>query len=138
MHGARRCFALQEAARRHGYPDAQGVALTAEGLRGQAMPLIALIAPGHYVLVEQVTQAEVTYWDGDLLKPPPVIAGVPKRAFVRPISARKTVTTAQWQTLWQGSALALQSVQTGQTTAAQGRQRTEATGNGIVKIGTTH
>ncbi len=86
--------ALAGAARAHGFP-AQGLALTPKGLAAQTLPVIALVAPGHYVLVEAVTPSRVTVWDPDA-------RGVGH-------ADRRTVPQAVWGRMWQGVALALWS-----------------------------
>ena len=82
--------AMQKSARRHGMT-LQGVALSAKGLAKQKLPLVALIAPGHYVLVEAVTLAEVAVWDPDA-------TGMGR-------SGRRTFTAAAWAKAWNGVAL---------------------------------
>lgn len=84
--------ALASAARAHGFSP-QGLALTPKGLAEQRLPVIALVAPGHYVLVEAVTPSGVTIWDPDA-------RGVGH-------AARRTVPQAVWGRMWQGVALAL-------------------------------
>lgn len=85
--------ALAGAARAHGFP-AQGLALTPKGLAAQTLPVIALVAPGHYVLVEAVGAAGVTIWDPDA-------SGVGH-------GGRRTVQPPVWGRMWQGMTLALQ------------------------------
>ena len=86
-------LALSRAAKRHGLK-AQGLDLTQAGLEKQALPLIALVSSGHYVLVEAVTPAGTQVWD-----PPSASAGAGKRY---------TVDAAQWKQQWGGAALAIQ------------------------------
>lgn len=74
----------------HGFT-AQGVGLTQKGLAKQKLPLIALLRPGHYVLVEAVKAESVTVWDPD--------------ANGTGQSGHKSYTLAQWQPLWTGMAL---------------------------------
>ncbi len=69
----------------------QGVALSASGLAKQKLPLVALIAPGHFVLVEAVTPAQTQVWDPDL-------KGVG-------VGGKRTFTTAAWAKAWNGVAL---------------------------------
>lgn len=88
--------ALAGAAQKRGW-HAEGLALTPKGLAAQRLPVIALIEPGHYVLVEAVTPSQVTVWDPDA-------RGVGK-------SDRQTVPAARWQRLWAGTALALRPEQ---------------------------
>ncbi|MGI4791252.1 MAG: cysteine peptidase family C39 domain-containing protein [Janthinobacterium lividum] len=89
--------ALSAAAQRHGFA-ARGLALTSRGLAEQTLPVIALIAPGHYVLVDKVTAAGVTLWDPD--------------AQGQGHGAARAVPSAQWQQQWRGVTLALGRVQT--------------------------
>ena len=84
--------ALADAARTHGY-SAQGLALTQKGLAEQTLPVIALIAPGHYLLVEAVAPAAVTAWDPD--------------AHGQGKGDARTLPLADWQRRWHGIALAL-------------------------------
>jgi len=95
--------AMASAARGHGFP-AQGLALTPKGLAEQALPVIALVAPGHYVLVEAITPSGVTVWDPDA-------RGVGH-------ADRRTVPQPMWGRMWQGVTLALrpptQAVRTAQ------------------------
>lgn len=84
--------ALAAGAQRHGWR-ARGLALTPKGLGAQPLPLIALTAPGHYVLVEAVSPQAVTVWDPDAW-------GVGK-------GGRRAVPAARWGRDWQGVALAL-------------------------------
>lgn len=86
--------ALAETARKHGF-HAQGLALTQKGLGGQRLPLVALIAPGHYVVVEAVTPSQVTVWDPDA-------RGLGK-------GGRRACALAPWSRAWRGTALALEA-----------------------------
>ena len=86
-------LALAQTAKKHGLK-AQGLELTQAGLIQQTLPLIALVAPGHYVLVEAVTQAGTQVWD-----PPATGTGAGKRY---------TVDAAQWKRQWSGAALSIQ------------------------------
>jgi len=54
--------ALADAAKKHGF-SAKGLALTQKGLLKQPLPLVALVMPGHYVVVDAVSPGEVTVWD---------------------------------------------------------------------------
>lgn len=85
--------ALAGAARAHGF-SAQGLALTPKGLGTQTLPVIALVVPGHYVLVEAVGAAGVTIWDPDA-------SGVGH-------GGRRTVQPPVWGRMWRGMTLALQ------------------------------
>jgi hypothetical protein len=82
--------AMQKTARRHGLK-MQGVALSAKGLAKQKLPLIALIAPGHYVLVEAVAPAQTTVWEPDA-------QGIG-------VGGRRTLTAGAWAKAWSGVAL---------------------------------
>ena len=55
---------MQKAAKAHGLPT-KAVALTQKGLAAQKTPLLTLLNPGHFVLVEAVSPKEVTVWDPD-------------------------------------------------------------------------
>ena len=81
--------ALAETARRHGLR-AQGMKVTMEGLIRQRTPLIALISPGHYVIVESASKESVTCWDPT----------GPASGTVR------TCATDEWQKIWSGVVLA--------------------------------
>ena len=94
--------ALAGAARAHGF-SARGLALTPKGLAAQTLPVIALVAPGHYVLVEAVQAAGVTIWDPDA-------SGIGH-------GGRRTVQPPVWGRMWQGMALALQPSVQGVRTA---------------------
>jgi len=54
--------ALAKAAKKRGM-QAQGFSLTQCGLSKQHLPVIVLLTPGHYVLVDEVTSDHVTVWD---------------------------------------------------------------------------
>jgi len=82
--------ALQQTARRHGLK-MQGVTLSAQGLAKQKLPLLALIAPGHYVLVERVAPAQTSIWDPDA-------QGIG-------VGGRRTFTAVAWAKAWNGIAL---------------------------------
>lgn len=84
--------ALAEAARKRGFHP-QGLALTAKGLAAQRLPLVALVSPGHYVLVEALSPGAVTVWDPDA------------RGLGH--GDRRAVPAAEWGRLWRGTALAL-------------------------------
>jgi len=85
-------LALWEAAKRRGLA-AQGLALTQRGLQQQKLPLVALLSPAHFVLVEQVGPGGVRVWDPD--------AGGAGRA------GRRQYAPAEWSRAWGGIALAL-------------------------------
>ncbi len=89
--------ALAESAGRHGFA-ARGLALTPHGLTEQKLPVIALVAPGHYVLVDRVTAAGVTLWDPDA-------RGIGQ-------GAARAVPAAAWRQEWRGVTLALAPAQT--------------------------
>jgi ABC-type bacteriocin/lantibiotic exporter with double-glycine peptidase domain len=63
-----RLLALRDSARKRGFAGAEGVRLTQAGLKAQKLPLIALIVPGHFVLVDQVSEKDVMFWDPALGK----------------------------------------------------------------------
>jgi ABC-type bacteriocin/lantibiotic exporter with double-glycine peptidase domain len=54
--------ALAAALRRRGFA-ARGLRVTWAGLRAQRAPLLALVSPGHWVVVERVDLASVRVWD---------------------------------------------------------------------------
>lgn len=84
--------ALADTAEKHGF-SAKGLQLTQHGLVKQPLPLVALIAPGHYVLVEKVTPKEVTIWDANgkgLSKP-----------------STRSYSIKEWTHIWSGIALVL-------------------------------
>ena len=103
--------ALAAVAQKHGFR-AQGLALTqkglAETLAARRLPVIALVAPGHYVLVEAASPAGVTLWDPDA-------RGVGQ-------GDRRSVPSAQWQHQWRGVTLALAPV-SGKIAAVQTARR---------------
>ena len=82
--------AMVATAARHGLK-LQGISLTAKGLAKQKLPIVALIAPGHYVLVEAVTPLGVTTWDPD--------------AHGTGAAGRRTYSEAEWGKAWSGVAL---------------------------------
>jgi ABC-type bacteriocin/lantibiotic exporter with double-glycine peptidase domain len=102
--GGTALVALRDAAVRHGLR-LEGVRLTTKGLAKQRLPLIALIAPGHYVLVEAVTPSpshplphgpigtpsSVSVWDPDAKGPG--------------VAGRRGFTVAEWEKAWSGAAL---------------------------------
>lgn len=100
-------LALRDAARRHGFPGAQGVQLTQAGLKRQKLPVAALVAPGHFVLVESVSEKDgvVTLWD-------PQGGAKPARA----------VSGAEWPRLWGGGMERGASVATGYALALTGSE----------------
>jgi ABC-type bacteriocin/lantibiotic exporter with double-glycine peptidase domain len=83
---------LAATARRHGLK-ATGLALTQKGLEEQALPLVSLMSPGHYVIVEQVTKDKVSIWDPDG-------AGQGK-------GARRTLPLQEWKMMWRGVGMTL-------------------------------
>ena len=50
------------AARKRGFT-AKGLMLTQKGLSEQKLPLIAVVFPGHYVIVESVKPDRITVWE---------------------------------------------------------------------------
>lgn len=54
--------ALADTAGKHGYAT-EGLSLTWDGLHKQPVPLVALLRPGHYVIVNNVGRLGVTVWD---------------------------------------------------------------------------
>jgi hypothetical protein len=103
--------ALTETARRHGFPNANGYDLSAKGLAAQRLPVITLIAPGHYVLVEKVgADGSVTYWDPNggstLPKGLPSIAMAGQSGATTP-PAVGTAPAKEWKSLWKGITLVL-------------------------------
>lgn len=100
--------ALAETAKNYGYA-ANGLSLTQKGLRKQPLPLIALVRPAHYVIVEKVTLRDVTVWDAN-------VAGSGK-----PSTQRYSIK--EWREIWSGVALVLQPSKAG-TEATESRQGT--------------
>lgn len=78
---------LIEAARKRGI-EAKGLHATLKGLEGLKLPVIALVAPGHFVLVENVSDSGVTVWNPDG-------KGAGKAAI-------RQYTSAEWQRAWGG------------------------------------
>ncbi len=69
----------------------RGAELTTEGLAEQKLPVVALIRPGHYVLVERVTGGKIGLWDPD--------------AQGSGHSGRREIAVAEWEKTWTGMAL---------------------------------
>lgn len=91
-HNGTSLLALASAARKRGWK-ARGLQLNHAALLQQPLPLITLLAPGHFVLVERVTPAEIITFD-------PNANGLGK-------PGTKTYPLPQWQQLWSGNTLAL-------------------------------
>lgn len=91
-HEGTSLLAMQKAAAQHGFT-AQGVQLKNEVFPKQKLPLVALVQPGHYVLVEQCTAGGVTVWE-----PPATRTGQ---------GERKTYSLPEWEQIWGGYALIL-------------------------------
>lgn len=87
-------LAMVQVAQKHGL-DATGLSLTIKGLRKQPLPLIALIMPGHYVIVEKVSDKTITYWD-------PSGGGLGKPDI-------KRSRTADWTHQWSGAAMVIRT-----------------------------
>jgi ABC-type bacteriocin/lantibiotic exporter with double-glycine peptidase domain len=86
---------LAHAAERYGMK-ARGVRLPVDKLADQKLPLIALIKPGHYVLVDAAGPSTVSYWDPG---PRPTLPGSNRRCDYR-----------LWEQMWTGVALCLDNV----------------------------
>jgi hypothetical protein len=86
--------AMADVAKKHGLKP-RGLALTQKGLVKQPLPLIALIMPGHYVIVEEVTVDHVAVWD-------PYAKGVDK-------PGRTTFAIKRWKMMWGGVALVFEN-----------------------------
>jgi len=84
---------LADAARAYGF-HTRGLALTQQGLIKQRLPAIALISPGHYVVVDAVSPKSVTAWDPDA-------SGVGR-------SSTQSIPISQWGRIWQGYTLVLE------------------------------
>lgn len=98
---------LQEVMQAHGFDDAQGVRLTWAGLKEQPLPLVALVSPGHFVLVDKIgSDDSVTIWDSSPLYP------VPGTTAQKTVSTRQTLSATQWKQIWQGIALTTAKVET--------------------------
>ena len=91
---------LAATAKRQGFA-ARGLALTPKGLAEQMLPVIALVTPGHYVLVDAVSAQIITVWDPD----------AHEQGYGRTVS----IPAAQWKREWQGVTLALSSTPPVQT-----------------------
>ena len=89
-HEGTTLLALARTAGRHGIP-LKGMQLTDADFRKQALPLLALVAPGHIVVVDKIDRACVTVWD-------PAANG-PGRP------ADKDIVWPQWRRMWRGVAL---------------------------------
>lgn len=87
-------FDLAAAAKRRGF-SARGLALTPKGLAAQRLPVIALVTPGHYVLVDAVSARNVTVWDPD--------------AHGQGRGGAVSISAAQWKRGWRGITLAIAS-----------------------------
>lgn len=84
---------LTQTAQKHGIA-ARGLMLTPHGLAKQSFPVIALLAPGHYVLAQGVdASGTVTAWDPDL-------GGVGQ-------GGAKTYRADAWRQAWTGMTLAV-------------------------------
>ena len=86
--------AMSVIAKRHGFRP-KGLQLTYKGLSKQPLPLITIIAPGHYVIVDHVSIFGVSVWD-------PYTNGIDK-------PAAKKYSKKEWLNLWSGIALVLHS-----------------------------
>jgi len=84
--------ALADAARKHGFA-AKGLALTQKGLLRQPVPLIALIEPGHYVIVDKASPDGVTIWEANA-------NGLDKPGVCR-------LSVKDWKQVWRGISLVL-------------------------------
>lgn len=88
--------ALAAGAQRHGFMP-EGLALTqkglAETLAARRLPVIVLVRPGHYMLVEAATLAGVSVWDPDA------------RGIGR--GDHRAIPLTRWQHRWHGVTLAL-------------------------------
>lgn len=82
--------AFAQTAQRHGLPLA-GLALTPAGLARQRLPVVALLSPAHYVLVERIAPDGITLWNPD------------SRGAGRGTSSR--LARPDWMRLWRGVAL---------------------------------
>jgi ABC-type bacteriocin/lantibiotic exporter with double-glycine peptidase domain len=75
---------------------AQGVSLTMTGLAEQKFPVVAVVAPGHFVIVNSVSSKAISLWSPDS-------DGTGHGQTV-------AVTPIQWQQVWRGTALALNGI----------------------------
>lgn len=82
--------AMASAARKRGMP-ARGRMLTEVGLLSQRLPVVALVTPAHYVIVDRVSAAGVTVWDP---------AAHPQ--------ADTAVPLADWRRAWSGAVMAVE------------------------------
>lgn len=87
--------AMQKAMRNHGFDNAQGVRLTPKGLKQQELPVIALIQPGHFVLVEKIdSNGAITFWDSS-----------ERFGSASTQDKKRTASAREWQQIWSGTAL---------------------------------
>lgn len=95
MHASERGTSLADlatVAARHGF-HAQGLQLTQAGLAQQALPAIALLQPGHYVLIDHLDASGITLWNPDA------------RGTGR--GDAQHLSLPQWRQQWHGIALAI-------------------------------
>lgn len=85
-------FAMVQVAKKRGLP-ATGVSLTQKGLQKQPLPLLTLVQPGHYVIVDKLTRDTICIWD-------PFAQGPGK-------PGTKTYKLSDWQFQWTGAALVI-------------------------------
>ena len=86
-------LAMVKTTKKHGL-NAKGLRLTDKGLSKQPLPLIALVRPEHYVIVEKVTKKEIQFWD-------------PSGSGLNKPSTRRCSREA-WTGAWSGIAMVIQ------------------------------
>ncbi len=93
--------AMVSVLKKHGLP-ATGLALTTKGLERQKLPVITLLSPGHYVIVESITKSGITVWDPAGGPPTPNLGGDRSGK-----PARRTYRPEEWKPTWTGIAIAM-------------------------------
>jgi hypothetical protein len=61
-------LAMQKALRGAGYTRAQGVAVSLKGLEQQKLPLVVLLQPGHYIVLDRLSRDSATVWEQGMAK----------------------------------------------------------------------
>lgn len=112
--------AMQKVMQARGFASAQGVQLTQKGLEQQSLPVVTLVQPGHFVLVEKIdaSTGTITIWDNSGTTG----QGVP--------SYSRAVSAADWKLMWSGVALTTKQVVnlTKQTVKARAMEATSEGG----------
>ncbi len=77
--------AMADVASKHGQKG-KGLSLTQKGLEKQPLPLITLVIPGHYVILENITSKDITIWD-------PYAKGIDKPGRIK-------IPIERWKIMW--------------------------------------